>query len=73
MTYLDHNNSDIIEGANFIAFQQRTEGSFGYLNPLAPGYEQLPEDRDVAIHLPFTVASLWALGEVQARLKSRNL
>jgi hypothetical protein len=69
MAYLRHDQLMIAEGAEFIAFQQRLEGSFGFLNPLAPGYDRLPSDRDIWVHLPFTVAALWGLTEVESSLK----
>lgn len=72
MVWLCLETSMIIDGATFLACQQRADGSFGFLNPLLPEYDQLSRDRHLRIHLPFTVTVLWALAEVVRRDEKGN-
>jgi hypothetical protein len=52
---------------NFIYFNQRPDGAFGFLAPEAHGLEAAEPDRDAerALALPVTVNCLWALAEAE--------
>lgn len=66
--YLSLDSRALADGAAFLAFQQRSDGSFGFLNPLAPHYSQFQEGRLLRFHLPATVAVLHTLGELKTRI-----
>ncbi|WP_025028000.1 hypothetical protein [Caldalkalibacillus mannanilyticus] len=69
MCYFRYDHELIVEGARFLCFQQRDEGSFGYLNPFKVVSDL--EDRALQFHLPITYEILWAIRDVQAYLPKR--
>jgi len=66
LAYLKSDPRTLSEGLTFLAFQQRSSGCFGYLNPLSPDYLRLSVERDLRFHLPITMHALWTLGELSS-------
>lgn len=59
MIYLDYESTYIADGLEFISFQQRSDGSFGFINPvMRENMEQL-ENAELSYHLPITHEILW--------------
>jgi hypothetical protein len=79
LTYVGGGERALQEGIDFLAFQQRSSGAFGYINPLAVQTRLSQAERDLRFHLPLTVAALHTLGEVfsadrlMLRAEGRNL
>lgn len=63
MVYLGAPRECIAQGAEYLAYQQRSDGSFGYTNPLTGG-------APAAEAVRATAEALWALGQAEVVLKS---
>ncbi len=71
MSYLSYESELLTEGANFLYFQQRSDGSFGYLNPLASSKNQLSENINMDYYLPTLYEVLEALSDITKNKSER--
>lgn len=64
MNYLSYESELLIEGTDFLCFQQRFNGSFGYLNPITSKKNQLTENINIDFHLPTLYEILWTFSDI---------
>lgn len=64
MSYLSYDSELLNEGVDFLCFQQRSNGAYGYLNPFTVKANQIPQNIDMDFYLPMLYEILWALSDV---------
>jgi hypothetical protein len=60
MKYLRFDKEEITEGLEFLFFQQRSNGAFGFLNPFSDPLSQI-NNIDLDYHLPLTLEVLYTI------------
>lgn len=61
MIYLNYEEDYIIEGVEFLCFQQRSNGAFGFINPVSNRSRMNETNLIMDFHLPITHEILWVL------------